>query len=250
MIRAKAGRCGRPRRCLDAPERCLRTTRLAAQGNDVRTRAAHLSPALTVHPATARGNNFAAHGLTIMRRFFVVLLSFAFAVVSARAVSSPLRAATPEEVALLKDAMKSSSQDTEHWAYTETTSMRDKKGKKFEESVIRFDPSKPYAEQYTPLSIDGKPPTEKHLKKYRKEGEKRGKQLRKAAESQKKKNPDDPPKLSINDDKAVLDLDHSLVVREEAGRITMEIPLRVEKGSDIPVEKFEILVQIGKSSRQ
>src|SRR5688572_33323609 len=119
MIRAKAGRYGRPRRCLDAPERCIRTTRLAAQGNDVRTRAAHLSPALTVHPATARGNNFAAHGLTIMRRFFVVLLSFAFAAVSARAGSSPLRAATPEEVGLLKDALKSSSQHPEDWRSTD-----------------------------------------------------------------------------------------------------------------------------------
>lgn len=185
-----------------------------------------------------------------MRRFCVVLLSFALAVGYAVAANPPSRAASPEEVALLKDAMKGSAQDTEHWAYTETTRIQDKKGKKFEETIVRFDPSKPYAEQYTPLSIDGKPPTEKHLRKYRKEGEKRGKQLRKAAESQKKENPDDPPKLSINDDKAVLDLDHSLVVREEAGRITMEIPLRVEKGSDIPVKKFEILVQIGRSSRQ
>jgi len=186
----------------------------------------------------------------MMCRFFAVLLAFAVVVASAVAVEPVLRPASPAEIALLKEAMKDSAQDTEHWAYTETTIIRDKKGTMRDESVVRFDPSKPYAEQYTPLKIDGQPPTERQLKKYRKEGEKRGRQLRKAAESQEKRNPEDPPHLSINDDKAVLDLARSSVVQEEADRMTLEIPLRAEKGSAFPVEKFEILVQVGKSSRQ
>lgn len=185
-----------------------------------------------------------------MRRFFAVLLLFATVVASAFAAQPAARAASAEEVALLKDAMKGSAQDTEHWAYTETMIIRDKKGMIHDENVVRFDPSKPYAEQYTPLKIDGKPPTERQLRKYRKEGEKRGKKLHKEAEARAKKNPNDPPQLSIDDEKAVLDLEHSLVTKEENGRITLEIPLRAEKGSEFPIERFEILVQVDKSSRQ
>ena len=92
-----------------------------------------------------------------MRRFFAVVLTFATVVASAFAAEAVPRAASTAEIALLKDAMKGSAQDTEHWAYTETTRIQDKKGKKFEETIVRFDPSKPYAEQYTPLKIDGKP---------------------------------------------------------------------------------------------
>jgi hypothetical protein len=205
---------------------------------------------LTVRPAPAGDHRFPAHGLTIMRRLVVTLLVSAIAVASGLAADAPAHAATAEEIALLKEAMTKSNQDTEHWAYTETTIIRDKKGKKHEETIVRFDPSKPYAERYTPLKIDGKEPTERQIKKYRKEGEKRGQKLRREAEAQAKRNPDEPPQLSVNDDTAALDLEHPLVVADEAGRITFEIPLRAEKDSDIPVEKFEIRMQVNKATRQ
>jgi len=185
-----------------------------------------------------------------MRLFLSACLGLFAATSLAMAAPAPARPATAGEVALLKEAMKNSDQDTEHWAYTETMVMRDKKGMVQEETVVRFDPSKPYAEQLTPLKLGGKAPTERQLKKYRKQGEARGKKLHQDAEARAGKNPDEPPQLSINDDKAALDLDHPLVVQDEADRITLEIPLRAEKGSGIPVGKFEIRAQVGKSTRQ
>jgi len=111
--------------------------------------------------------------------FFLVLLGLSAGL---RADDQP-RAATPEEIALFKDAMKNSAQDTEHWAYTETTALKASKGGPKGDTIVRFDPSKPYGEQFTPLQIEGKPPTERQLRDYhyRKRGEKRGEKVARAA---------------------------------------------------------------------
>jgi len=183
-----------------------------------------------------------------MRLFLLTCLGL-FAAASGLAAADP-RPATAEEVALFKEAMKNSDQDKEHWAYTETTVIKDKREKVREETVVRFDPSKPYAEQYTPLKIEGQPPTEKQLKKYRKQGEQRGKKLVQDAAAKAGKPEDKAPQLIINDSKATLDFDHPLVVQDGADRITFELPLLAAKGSDIPVDKFEIRVQVGKPARQ
>jgi hypothetical protein len=183
-----------------------------------------------------------------MRRFLLTCaVLFAAATAFAGAGSRP---ATPEEVALFKEAMKNSSQDTEHWAYTETTIVRTNKDKDAPglETVVRFDPSKPYAEQFTPLQIDGKPPSEKELKKFRKKGEERGKERARKAEKQGGAESGEP-QLVINDSKARLDLEHPLVVEEAPDRITFEVPL-VSKSREIPVEKFQVLAEVDRETRQ
>ena len=81
-----------------------------------------------------------------MRRFLFVLTLLGAA--TARCAETSPRPATAQEVALLKDAMKNTDQDTEHWAYTETTAVQDKKGRVRNGTVVRFDPSKPYDERF------------------------------------------------------------------------------------------------------
>jgi hypothetical protein len=181
-----------------------------------------------------------------MRRFLFVLTLLGAA--TALCTETNPRPATAEEVALLKAAMKNTDQDTEHWAYTETTTVRDKKNRVRNGTVVRFDPSKPYAEQFAPVTMDGKPPTEKQLKKYRQQGEKRGE--KRARDAAKPKTEGEPPEMTINSSKASVDVDHPLVVQDEADRITFEIPLRAKENKDIPVEKLQILVQVGKPARQ
>lgn len=173
-----------------------------------------------------------------MHRFFFALLGL-FA--AATLVAAGPRPATPAEIALFKQAMANSTQDTEHWAYTETTILRDKKGKVHDELVVRFDPSLPYEEQYTPLQIDGKEPSERQKKKYRKQGEERRRKREKQAAVAKSEG----PQFHLDDAKAQLDIGHPLVVADEGGRITFEVPL-ISEEKDIPVEKFEILVHVRK----
>ena len=82
-----------------------------------------------------------------------------------------LRAEVPR---LLQDALQKFTQDTDRWAYTQTLVEKDDKGRVKQETVVRFDPSQPYAQQYRPLKVGGKEPTESEVRKYRRQGEKRG----------------------------------------------------------------------------
>ena len=77
------------------------------------------------------------------------------------------RSAVPQP---LQDAIAKLAKDTDRWAYTQTTVQKDDKGRPKSEIVMRFDPSKPYAEQYQLLKIDGKEPSDSQQKKYRRHG--------------------------------------------------------------------------------
>ena len=128
-------------------------------------------------------------------RFLAALICFAL--VAALSVAAALRPATATETALFKAALKNTQQDPEHWAYTETTVKKIGLGKTpAGETVVRFDPSKPYSDQFTVLKVEGRPPRDKDIKKYRARGEKRGEGLaRAAARVADPKAPAEPAKL-------------------------------------------------------
>src|SRR5688572_725015 len=65
------------------------------------------------------------------------------------------RATTPGELTMLSEALHKTANDFHRWAYTERRLMRDDKGKVKSDTLLRFDPSQPYAEQWTPIKIDG-----------------------------------------------------------------------------------------------
>ena len=68
-----------------------------------------------------------------------------------------IRTALGATPALLQDAMKNSAMHEGHWAFTQTDLVDVKVGKetKQQQTVFRFDPSKPYAEQFTPQLVEG-----------------------------------------------------------------------------------------------
>lgn len=164
-----------------------------------------------------------------MRRLLILFIL-------AAAVSA--RAAVPQ---ILQDALKKLSQDTDRWAYTQTAIQKDDKGKTKSEVVLRFDPSKPYAEQYTPLKIDGKTPSEGQIKKYRRQGEKRGAALVKAETT----GEIDPAtkRKSLGE---LMDLEKATVAEEDAQTITFEVPLKKEGNDRLPPEKFRVIARLSK----
>jgi len=181
-------------------------------------------------------------------RLFISLLLLGLA--AGLRAEEPSRPATPDEVVLFKEAVKNTTQDTEHWAYTETTVMKSTKGKVREETVVRFDPSRPWPEQYTPLKIEGKAPTERQLKKYRERGEKRGDRLARTAGPADATVPDKPAVTKPERGKKVtLDLDNPRVLKDEGDRLVYEAALKAT-AKDIPVDKFEVRVVVGKAARQ
>lgn len=154
-------------------------------------------------------------------------------------------AATPEQIALFKDAIKNTEQEPNRWAYTETTVKQFSKGKEKGATVVRVDPSKPYAEQFRPLQIEGKPPTEKQLKKYRERGEKRAKQLASGAA--------DPLTVGTAPAKSKektmkLDTERPQVVNDDGDTLVFQVPL-IDHGTGVPVDKLQVRVVVAKADR-
>lgn len=192
-----------------------------------------------------------------MRLFLLPLILLGCAAVLR--AEEALRPATPEETALFQAAVKNTSQDIDHWAYTETTTTKIGVTKKpGGETVVRFDPSKPWPEQYTPLQVNGKPPTEKQIKEYRERGERRGRSITRRAAPAAAADPDaatvpapsKPVTLGKKSEKSVTaDTDHPRVVSEDSETIVFDVPL-IDHGTGVPVEKIEIRALVAKAPRQ
>ena len=178
-----------------------------------------------------------------MRRCFFLLALPWLVLVRAWADEPTTPAVASAIPAPLQDALKKLPQDFDHWAYTETRRMTDTKGR-VKETIMRFDPSKPYAGQFAPIKIDGKEPTPRQLDDARKRGERRGQRLER--EDGKVKPPsDEPPTLNLNGSKVAVDLEHAVRLPDApAGGLLYEIPLKNDGKSSIPVEKFQLVVRL------
>lgn len=127
---------------------------------------------------------------------------------------------------LLAEAIRKAALDGERWAYTQTTVSKDRDGAVEEETIVRYDPSQPYGEQWTPRKLDGKEPTEKQIKNLREEHTKRRKSRRTLGE--------------------LLDLAQATVVEETAATVTYEVPLIKTDNQRLPPDKFRVTARVNK----
>lgn len=157
------------------------------------------------------------------------------------AAASPVaRAATAEEALLLGEALEKTAGDLSRWAHTETRVIRDEKNRVKAETIVRYDPSKPYREQWRPISVNGKPPTAKDFDKYRHQGERARRRDERAERGQ----PSSRPTLG-----EVMDPRSARVVSDDGNRLVFEIPLKKDGNDRFPPEKFEVLARIDRPSR-
>src|SRR6185436_8268018 len=96
---------------------------------------------------------------------------------------------------------------------------------------------KPYPEQWTPVSINQKPPTPKDIEKYRK----LGLRAQKLAE-----HPETDRRKSLGES---IELQKSRVVSAAADTLLFEVPLKKDDNVRFPPEKFEVLVRINQPAR-
>lgn len=163
----------------------------------------------------------------------------------AAAADIPRLEASPEVPPLLYAALEKIARNFDRWAYTEARMITDEHGVAKGETVIRFDPSRPYAEQFKPLKIEGRPPTARQLRDYRRRGEKRGERL--AREEEEGRVPGSgPPRFGIGGSTASVDLAHAVVAGETADTVTYEVPLRNDGHGTLPVEKFQLFVRVNR----
>ncbi|MEO6004188.1 MAG: hypothetical protein ABIZ04_17395 [Opitutus sp.] len=139
---------------------------------------------------------------------------------------------------LLDGALEKVSADYDRWAYTQATLEKNEKGKVLKRAIVRFDPSKPYAEQYVPLEIDGHAPDAGDFKKYRKQGERRGERVAEAETEG-----TTPPRKTLGE---LMDLDEARLVSETGDVATFEVPLKKEGNNRLPPEKFQVLARVSK----
>jgi len=149
--------------------------------------------------------------------------------------AAPLRAEMPF---LLDQALGNLAHNADRWAYTQTLTEKDDKGKVVSVAVVRFDPSKPYAGQFTPLAIDGKEPSERQFNKYRREGEKRADR-----HDQAEREGTTSVRKSLGE---LMDLEHATVAAETPRSVTYEVPLRKEGNNRLPPDKFLVTAQVAK----
>jgi hypothetical protein len=165
----------------------------------------------------------------------------------AAAAEPPALTAGPEVPPLLLDALGKIAANFDRWAYTETRMATDEHGVAQPETVIRFDPSRPYAEQFTPVKLRGKPPTEAQLKDYRKRGEQRGEKFAKQ-EAEGKVPGSQLPRFGFGGSTVGIDLEHATVASENADSITFEVPLRNDGHGTLPVEKFQLFARVNRTT--
>jgi hypothetical protein len=168
-----------------------------------------------------------------------LLVSLLAPVLPGRAAEEmPARAATHEEISLLNEALHKVADDLPRWAYTEHRVIRDSRGRVKSEQIVRFDPSKPYEEQWTPLKIDSREPSARDQAKFRRKGE--------------DTDPDRPvsarkryPSLG-----EAIDVGRSSIAAETATHWLFEIPLLKVGNERFPPEKFRVQARLRKEGRQ
>lgn len=156
---------------------------------------------------------------------------------------STARAATSAELDLLHEVLHKTAADFHRWAYTEHRVMRDSKGRVKSDTLLRYDPSKPYAEQWTPLKIDGKEPNERERARYRRRGEKSASSgaVGSTAGVDKRRRP------SLGE---LIDVSKSSIAAETSAHLVFEVPLLKNDNERFPPEKFLVLVRVRKAGGQ
>lgn len=144
------------------------------------------------------------------------------------------RPAGPAEISLLNELLQKTAADFRRWAYTEHRIIKDEKGRVKSEVLLRHDPSLPYAEQWTPIKIDGREPSDRDRAKYRRRGEAASKSdgaLR------------SPERRTLGES---IDVARSSVAAETPTHLWFEIPLMKMGNERFPPEKFQVIARIRK----
>jgi hypothetical protein len=147
---------------------------------------------------------------------------------------------------LLDEALKKEREQEYHWAFTETVEARNGKGEVHDSMVVRYDPSKPYAEQYTPLSVDGKPPSNSVIHECRQRGEDEARERQKKFEKGEDNAPD-APEIEISDDKGIIELQNAVLFEESDRYATFKVPVRAKSRSSFPFETILFLLKVNKT---
>lgn len=178
-----------------------------------------------------------------MGRVFFLLATLPPGLAAAQPPMTPVAAVRP---ALLDAAFQSFLADQGRWAYTESHFRNDSTEPA---SIFRIDPSRPYVEQYVPIKLSGRKPTEEQRKQWAERGEKEGdRRHRRVVEGKAAEKEEADFRLRINGRDVVPDLDHAVAVAEDEASATYEVPLRNPNGTSFA--EVQLITRVGRGTKQ
>jgi hypothetical protein len=139
------------------------------------------------------------------------------------------------------------------WAYTETHFGRGVEGQPSEaRAIFRFDPSRPYTEQFVPVKLNGQPPLEKILKLWQKRGDELAK--RRQEPEVNGKSPGDRAEgffLQIYNQMVTPLLERAVVLSEDETGTSYDVPMRkVGSPEGELFDAFQLIARVSKSRQQ
>lgn len=137
--------------------------------------------------------------------------------------------ACAEVPALLQDSVTACGLNSGHWAYTLKTIVRGRADTIKEETVARYDPSRPRDEQWMLLTRNGRPVSPGDIRKYRREMADRHEKRRTLGE--------------------FIEWDKAVATGESATAVTYTVPLSEENPWWFPAEKFGVAIRVNKQTR-
>lgn len=144
---------------------------------------------------------------------------------------------------MLNELLHKTAGDLPRWAYTEHRVFRDHRGRIKSEQIVRYDPSRPYAEQWEPITIDGKEPSERERAKFRRRGEQSVPRIGSMSSGP---NPDNRRRRALGE---LIDVSKSSIAAESATHWVFDIPLMKFGNERFPPEKFQVLARVRKEGR-
>lgn len=160
-----------------------------------------------------------------MRNRFASWLAVSALVLGSVSAARSAKADTP---VLLNTAITKLVVGDDQWAYTQIFRRTDRTG---EDTVARFDPSKPTKEQWELVKLHGRIPTPEESAKWRVKREQGGAQT---------------------DGRALvdlLDLPHATAVEEDGRRVRFEIPLKKNTIGRVPTENFVAFAEVDRTDQ-
>jgi hypothetical protein len=155
-----------------------------------------------------------------------------------------------EPPTLLEDAFNKLMENQGHWAFTQVQTVSGFTAALGRETIFRVDPSKPYPEQFSPLTVEGRPPTDGEREEFRDLGERIAKRrLRDKRDTP--RHTGDELQINLNSRIVIPDLLHAAVVAETETSVTYAVPLREKgEGSSSPFDGFQVTARVSKPRRE
>lgn len=176
-----------------------------------------------------------------------------FAVLSGAAVAQPQSspATIGDRAPLLAAAFDAFLASQGRWACIETHASIGSDGQRHGESILRIDPSQPYAQQIVPLKLNGQAPTEKQIKDWAAHNEAIARQRSENAIPQNSAEQKEDYHLRIaNKDVSPL-LDRATVIAEDDASVTYAVPMRLAKQANGPLfDTYQLTARVSKVQQQ